>query len=105
MKRVERSRVSHGGALGARAKARLRCKSRFNVADRVVALTYGFGLDPRDSDRDASRIAARAGPAAGQLAKVTIHAFAELCTANRRVVRTLGGTGATLIMNNSASGW
>ena len=83
MKWVERSRVSHGRALGGRAKARLRRKFRFNVADQVVALTNGFGLDPWGFDGDALRIAARAGPAASQLANITIHAFAELCTANQ----------------------
>lgn len=63
--------------------ARRRRKFRFNVADLVVALSNEFGLDPWDFDRDVLRIAARAGPAAGQLANVTIHAFAVLCTANR----------------------
>lgn len=53
------------------AMARLRRKFRFNVADPVVALPYGFGLDPWVFDRDALRIVARAGPTAGQLANVT----------------------------------
>jgi hypothetical protein len=71
--------------------ARLRRKSCFNVADLVVALTYGSELDPWVSDRDALTIAARAGPSVGQLAKATAHAFAEVCTANQRVVSTVGG--------------
>jgi hypothetical protein len=70
---------------------RLRRKFRFNVADLVVALRCRFGSDPWDFDRDLLRIAARAGPAAGQLANVTVHAFAGVCIANRRVVSIVGG--------------